>query len=80
MTNIEKFVADLLAYKQATGISDYELARRAGLQESILRRVLLHRALEPGWPSMTLRTAHRIERAMQQFPSTDGEDNGTTKE
>lgn len=72
MTSIEKFVEALLAYKKATGVSNYELARRAGLSESMIRRVKFRRVLEKGQPGMTLRTAHRIEEAMRQFPPTNG--------
>jgi hypothetical protein len=65
---IAGFIADVVAYKHATGISDYELGRLAGISESMLRRIDFDRVLEKGAPGMTLRTAHRIEDAMRRFP------------
>jgi hypothetical protein len=76
MKIVEQFVAAVVAYKRATGISDYEFARRAGLQESMIRRIDFDRVFEKGQPSITLRTAFRIEDAMGRFPITNGAEDG----
>lgn len=76
MTFSEQLVASILAYKKATGISTNEFARRAGISEGMLRRIKFHRVFDKGYPSITLRTAKRLEDAMQQFPP-NGDDNGS---
>jgi predicted transcriptional regulator len=68
MTFSECAILSIRNYLTATGISTRELARRAGVREWLIRRLDFEHALEKGSRTMTLRTAHRIERAMREFP------------
>ncbi len=72
MTPTEKAADEIRRYIERTGISFRELAKRAGVANGTIQRLDFRRIFEKGAPSLTFRTARKIEEAMRRFPPTNG--------